>query len=164
MATRLVIVGLPGSGKTTVFNALTRADAKTGGRWRWASDEPNLANVKVPDPRLDLLTEMFKPERKVQADVQYYDVAGIAKGIAEKGMSGALLNHLAQAEALIHVVRAFEDNDLPHPDGSIDPMRDIETINLEFAFSDLAIIEKRLQRLEAQIPENARRRKGSVRA
>ena len=152
MATRLVIVGLPGSGKTTVFNALTRADAKTGG-FGAASDEPNLANVKVPDPRLDLLTEMFKPERKVQADVQYYDVAGIAKGIAEKGMSGALLNHLAQAEALIHVVRAFEDDDLPHPDGSIDPMRDIETINLEFAFSDLAIIEKRLQRLEAQIPK-----------
>ena len=152
MATRLVIVGLPGSGKTTVFNALTRAEAKTGG-FGASADEPNLATVKVPDPRLDLLTDMFKPERKVQADVQYYDVAGIAKGIAEKGMSGALLNHLAQGEALIHVVRAFEDDDLPHPDGSIDPMRDIETIDLEFAFSDLAIIEKRLQRLEAQIPK-----------
>jgi GTP-binding protein YchF len=148
----LVIVGLPGSGKTTVFNALTRADAKTGG-FGAAGDEPNLATVKVPDPRLDLLTEMFKPERKVQADVQYYDVAGIAKGIAEKGMSGALLNHLAQAEALIHVVRAFEDDDLPHPEGSVDVMRDIETINLEFAFSDLAIIDKRLQRLVAQIPK-----------
>ena len=152
VATRLVIVGLPGSGKTTVFNALTRAEAKTGG-FGGGGDEPNLATVKVPDPRLDLLTEMFKPERKVQADVQYFDVAGIAKGIAEKGMSGALLNHLSQAEALIHVVRAFEDDDLPHPDGSVDPFRDIETINLEFAFSDLAIIEKRLQRLEAQIPK-----------
>ncbi len=151
MATRLVIVGLPGSGKTTVFNALTRADAKTGGFG--GGDEPNLATVKVPDPRLDTLTEMFNPQRKVPADVQYLDVAGIAKGIAEKGMSGQLLNHLAQADALIHVVRAFEDDDLPHPDGSVDPIRDIETLNLEFAFSDLAIIEKRLQRLVAQIPK-----------
>lgn len=152
MATRLVIVGLPGSGKTTVFNALTHADAKTGG-FGGGGDEPNLATVKVPDPRLDTLTEMFNPQRKVPADVQYLDVAGIAKGIAEKGMSGQLLNHLAQADALIHVVRAFEDANLPHPEGSVDPMRDIATLNLEFAFSDLAIIEKRLQRLVAQIPK-----------
>jgi GTP-binding protein YchF len=141
VTTKLVIVGLPSSGKTTIFNALTRAD------------EPNLATVKVPDPRLDLLTEMFKPQRKVQADVQYLDVAGIAKGMAEKGMSGQLLGHLAQADALVHVVRAFEDPGLMHPEGSVDPARDIETMNLELAFSDLAIIEKRLQRIEAQIPK-----------
>jgi GTP-binding protein YchF len=152
VATRLVILGLPGSGKTTVFNALTRAEAKTGG-FGGSADEPNLATVKVPDPRLDTLTEMFNPQRKVPADVQYFDVAGIAKGIAEKGMSGQLLNHLAQGDALIHIVRAFEDADLPHPDGSVDPMRDIETMEMEFAFSDLAIIEKRLQRLVAQIPK-----------
>ena len=118
MATRLVILGLPTSGKTTVFNALTRAEAKTGG-FGASADEPNLATVKVPDPRLDKLTEMFNPQRKVPADVQYFDVAGIAKGIAEKGMSGQLLNHLGQADALIHVVRAFENDDLPHAEGSV---------------------------------------------
>ena len=152
MTTKLVILGLPSSGKTTVFNALTRADAPTGG-FSSAADEPNLATVKVPDPRLDLLTEMFKPQRKVQADVQYLDVAGIAKGMAEKGMSGQLLGHLQQADALVHVVRAFDDSDLAHPDGSVDPARDIQTMDLELSFSDLAIIEKRLQRIAAQAPK-----------
>ena len=151
MTTKLVIIGLPGSGKTTVFNALTRASAQTGGFG--AADEPNLATVKVPDPRLDRLTEMFNPKAKVPTDVQYLDVAGIAKGMAEKGMSGQLLGHLAQGDALVHVVRAFENEDFPHPDGSVDPMRDIETLNLELAFSDLGIVEKRLQRLVAQIPK-----------
>lgn len=152
MATRLVIIGLPASGKTTVFNALTRAEAKTGG-FGAAADEPNLATVKVPDPRLDILTGMFNPERKVPADVQYFDVAGLSAGIAEKGMSGQLLGHLSQGDALVHVVRAFEDPNVPHADGDVDPFRDIETLNLELAFSDLAIIDKRLQRLVAQIPK-----------
>lgn len=151
MATRLVIIGLPNAGKTTVFNALAGAEAKTGGFS--AADEPNLAAVKVPDPRLDTLTSMFNPQRHVPADVQYYDVAGIAKGIAEKGMSGQLLGHLAQGDALLHVVRAFADPDVPHPEETVDPLRDVETLNLELAFSDLAIVDKRLQRLDAQIPK-----------
>ena len=150
MATKLVIIGLPGSGKTTVFNALTRADAATG-TFGASADEPNLATVKVPDPRLDLLTEMFNPQRKVQADVQYLDVAGIAKGIAEKGMGGQLLGHLAQADALVHVVRAFEDENVPHSEDTVDPFRDIETLNLELIFSDLGLVEKRIQRIEAQV-------------
>ncbi len=150
MATKLVIIGLPGSGKTTVFNALTRADAATG-TFGAAADEPNLATVKVPDPRLDLLTEMFNPQRKVQADVQYLDVAGIAKGIAEKGMGGQLLGHLAQADALVHVVRAFEDENVPHSEDTVNALRDIETLNLELIFSDLGLVEKRIQRIEAQI-------------
>ncbi len=150
MATKLVIIGLPGSGKTTVFNALTRAEAATG-TYGGGNDEPNLATVKVPDPRLDTLTELFNPQRKVPADVQYLDVAGIAKGISEKGMSGQLLGHLAQADALVHVVRAFEDPNVPHSEGSIDVRRDIETLNLELTFSDLALIEKRIARIESQI-------------
>lgn len=152
MTTKLVIIGLPGSGKTTVFNALTSAEAKTGG-FGGGADEPNLATVKVPDPRLDKLTEMFQPKREVPADVQYLDVAGIAKGIAEKGMSGQLLGHLAQADALVHVVRAFKDPNVEHAEGSVDPLRDIETLNLELLFSDLSIVDKRLQRIVAQLPK-----------
>lgn len=152
MATTLVIVGLPGSGKTTVFNAITRAEAATG-TYGANADEPNLATVKVPDPRLDLLTKMFNPQRKVPADVQYLDVAGIAKGIAEKGMGGVLLGHLSQADALVHVVRAFDDPNVPHAEGAVDPLRDIETLNLELLFSDLAGVDKRLQRIAAQLPK-----------
>jgi GTP-binding protein YchF len=152
VATKLVIIGLPSAGKTTVFNALTRAEAATG-TFGSGTDEPNLATVKVPDPRLDRLTAMFNPQRKVPADVQYLDVAGIAKGIAERGMSGQLLGHLAQADALVHVVRAFTDPDIPHAEESVDPIRDIETLNLELAFSDMSLIEKRIPRIEAQLPK-----------
>jgi GTP-binding protein YchF len=152
VTTKLVIIGLPGAGKTTVFNALTNAEAKTGG-FGGSGDEPNLATVKVPDPRLDLLTTMFEPKRTVPADVQYLDVAGIAKGIAEKGMSGQLLGHLAQADALVHVVRAFNDAGLEHSEGTVDALRDIETLDLELLFSDLAIIDKRLQRIVSQLPK-----------
>ncbi|MFN8591430.1 MAG: redox-regulated ATPase YchF [Thermomicrobiales bacterium] len=152
MSTTLVIIGLPASGKTTVFNALTRSEATTGS-YAANTDEPNLATVKVPDARLDILTDMFKPQKKVQADVQYLDVAGIAKGIAEKGMSGALLGHLSQADALLLVVRAFADPDVPHSEGAVDATRDVETLNLELLFSDLAAVEKRLDRIKSQLPK-----------
>ncbi len=152
MSTTLVIIGLPSSGKTTVFNALTKSAAETG-TFSVDTAEPNLATVKVPDARLDILTEMFKPQRRVPADVQYLDVAGIAKGIAEKGMSGALLGHLSQADALVLVVRAFEDANVPHVEGSVDPERDIETLNMELLFSDLAGVEKRIERIRHQLPK-----------
>ncbi|HEX7101691.1 MAG TPA: redox-regulated ATPase YchF [Nitrolancea sp.] len=152
MSLQLVIIGLPQSGKTTVFNALTQAEATTG-LFSTGEEEPNLATVKVPDARLDVLTNMFNPKRTVPADVQYYDVAGVAKGISEQGMSGRLLGFLSQGAALVHVVRAFDDPAVPHPEGSVDPLRDIETMNLELSFSDLGLIEKRLVRLEAGIPK-----------
>jgi GTP-binding protein YchF len=149
VSTTLVIIGLPSSGKTTVFNALTRSEAETGG-YSANPDEPNLATVKVPDARLDRLTEMFRPQKRVPADVQYLDVAGIAKGIAERGMSGVLLGHLSQADALVLVARAFDDPNVPHIEGTVDPARDIETLQLELLFSDLAAVEKRLERIENQ--------------
>lgn len=152
-AVRLVIVGLPKSGKTTVFNALTHAEAKTSAYGASAEDEPNLATIKVPDERLDRLSALFKPKRTIPADVQYVDVAGLAKGVSEKGIGGALLGHLAQANALVHVVRAFDDPNVPHPEESVDALRDIETLQLEFTFNDLGQIEKRLVRLESQIPK-----------
>jgi GTP-binding protein YchF len=150
LSLRLVIVGLPSSGKTTVFNSLTRAEAAVG-TYTAAEDQPNLATVKVPDSRLDVLAGIFKPKKIVPADVQYVDVAGLAKGMGEKGLSGQLLGHLAQGQALVHVVRAFEDPNVPHPEDTVDPLRDIETINLEFTFSDLGIIEKRLRRIKDTI-------------
>ena len=149
MSTTLVIIGLPASGKTTVFNALTRSEAQTGA-YSANPDEPNLAAVKVPDSRLDRLTEMFQPQKRVPADVQYLDVAGIAKGIAEKGMSGALLGHLSQADALLLVARAFDDPNVPHVEGNVDPARDVETLQLELLFSDLGAVEKRLERIANQ--------------
>jgi len=145
-----VIIGLPSTGKTTVFNALTGAEAATG-TFGASGDEPNLATVKVPDPRLDELAALFNPQRIVPADVQYLDVAGIAKGIAEKGMGGQLLGHLSQADALVHVVRAFEDPNVAHSEETVDPLRDIETIDLELMFSDLGLIEKRIVRIESQL-------------
>lgn len=163
MSTTLVIIGLPASGKTTVFNALTGSSAETGA-YSGDSSEPNLANVKVPDARLDLLTEMFQPQRRVPADVQYLDVAGVAKGIAEKGMSGTLLGHLSQADALVLVVRAFEDPNVPHVEETVDPVRDVETLTLELLFSDLAAVEKRIERIRHQLPKlSGREREGTER-
>ena len=152
MPLHLKIVGLPNSGKTTVFNALTGGSARTG-TYGAAEGEANLATVKVPDARLERLAAMFKPRRIVPADVQYVDVAGLAKGMAEQGLGGQLLGHLAQAEALVHVVRAFADPDVPHPEDRVDPLRDIETINLELTFSDLGIVEKRITRIRATVPK-----------
>ncbi|HLT18442.1 MAG TPA: redox-regulated ATPase YchF [Thermomicrobiales bacterium] len=150
MNLQLTIVGLPQSGKTTVFNALTRSSAAVGG-YSTAADEPNLATVKVPDPRIPELSKIFNPRREVYADIRYLDVAGVARGLAEQGMGGRLLGYLQEASALILVVRAFDDPNVPHPEESVDPLRDLETLLLELSFSDLAIIERRLPRLEESI-------------
>jgi GTP-binding protein YchF len=120
--------------------------------------------VKVPDARLDVLTEMFKPERRVPADVQYLDVAGIAKGIAEKGLSGTLIGHLTKADALVLVVRAFTDPDIPHGEGTVDPLRDVESLQLELMFHDLASTGKRLERIRNQLPKlTGREREATLR-
>ncbi len=150
MNLQLAIVGLPQSGKTTVFNALTRASAAVGG-FSSALDEPNLATVKVPDPRIPELSEIFQPKREVYADIRYLDVAGVARGLAQQGMGGRLLGYLQESSTLILVVRAFDDPNVPHPEESVDPLRDLETLLLELTFSDLGIIERRLVRLEDTI-------------
>jgi len=134
----LGIIGLPKSGKTTVFNALTKSWAETGAYS--PSAEPNIGVVKVPDPRLEALANMFKPKRTVPADVRYVDVGAPPKGFGKgEGLGGQYLAHLSQVDALIHVVRAFEDEKVPHIQGSIDPDRDMSTMGLELAFSDLAL-------------------------
>ena len=143
----LGIIGLAKSGKTTVFNALTRGNAETTAFGRTGL-QPNLGVVKVPEPRLDQLEPMFKPRRVVYAEVQYVDIGGASADLGKgAGFGGPLLNVLDTADALIHVVRTFEDPSIPHPLGSVDPARDIASINLELAYSDASIIERRLERL-----------------
>ena len=144
----ICIIGLSKSGKTTIFNALTKgkADTKT---YTTTALTPNFGVSKVPEPRLQVLDRIFHPKKITPAEVKYVDIAGIGKGFGkDAGISGQFLNYLSNADALLQVVRAFEDENMPHIDGSINPKRDIATMNLELVFSDLAIIERRLKRLE----------------
>lgn len=138
------IIGLPKSGKTTVFNALTKGKAEIGA---YAKGGPNVGVAKVPDPRLDVLEGIFHPKRKIPAEVRYVDVGALPKG----GLGGELLTQLSKADALLHVVRVFEDERVPHIEGSIDPDRDIATLDLELAFFDLAVLERRLQKIETSL-------------
>ena len=152
---RLGIIGLPQSGKTTIFNALTRGDMPTtmsGGRF-----EVHTAVVDVPDPRVDRLDQMFRPEKKIYAKVTYADIAGLESGAAKAGISGQLLNQLTQMDGFVHVVRCFENASVPHPSGSVDPARDIATMDGEFLLNDLISVERKLERL------NDERRKGGGR-
>lgn len=145
------IVGLPLSGKTTVFKALTHGRGEKTGQAAGRL-EPNVAVIKVPDKRIDALVQIFKPKKIVPADIQFIDVVGLQKGsVRAPGLESQILSHIAKVEALLHVVRAFEDERVPHPDGSVDPIRDVEALDLELAFWDLGIIEKRLERIAASM-------------
>jgi ribosome-binding ATPase len=147
---QIAIVGLAASGKTTVFNTLTRGHAETGGFGGLAL---NVGVVKVPDPRLDRLAEIFKPKKIVHADVTYVDLpAPPASSEGHIGTEELPAEHLARlrdSDALLHVVRAFEDPAVPHPDGSVDAARDLEQLDLEFTLADLAMVDRRLERLAA---------------
>jgi len=144
---KIAIIGISGSGKTTVFNALT------GGGVETASHSPVLAPktgvAKVPDPRLPVLQAIFQPKKVVPAEVAYIDVAGSPKGSGSEGPGGELLGFLTTADALLQVVRTYADDSVPHPEGGIDPERDMLAMDLELAMSDLAIMERRLEKLEA---------------
>ncbi len=153
---RIALIGLANSGKTTVFNALTGSTIETAA-YSSGQIEPNLALVKVPDERLEVLTQMYTPRKTTYADVQYVDVAGISSDTPGQGLPPALLNYISTADALLHVVRAFSDETVPHPAGTVDPARDVATLDLELAFSDLGIIERRLTRLNAEITKMAAR-------
>jgi GTP-binding protein YchF len=155
MALNLGIIGLPKSGKTTLFNAITGSHAQTSAYALGASDEPNVAVVKVPDPRLDVLTDMFHPRKTTPADVKFTDVAGMSGKSDDKKepFSRQALGFLGGVDALVLVVRAFANPTVPLPEGTdgVDPIRDAESVMLELAFSDLGIIERRLERLTAEI-------------
>jgi GTP-binding protein YchF len=142
---RLGIIGLPQSGKTTIFNALTRGDQPTtmsGGRF-----EVHTAVVDVPDPRVDRLSTMFTPEKTIYAKVTYADIAGLEGSSSKTGISGALLNQLNQMDGFLHVVRCFDDPNIPHPAGGLDWQRDIDAMDGELLLNDLIAVERKLERL-----------------
>ncbi|MGI9090084.1 MAG: redox-regulated ATPase YchF [Gemmatimonadaceae bacterium] len=143
---KLGIVGLPNVGKSTLFNALTAAKAEAA-NYPFCTVEPNVGMVEVPDARLDKLAEIVSPKRTVPAAVQFVDIAGLVKGAAEgEGLGNKFLANIRETDAIVHVVRCFEDEDVTHVMGAVDPVRDREVIEFELALSDLATMEKRLDR------------------
>ncbi|HNB50305.1 MAG TPA: redox-regulated ATPase YchF [Anaerolineales bacterium] len=157
---RLGIIGLPQSGKTTIFNALTRGNQPTsmgGGRF-----EVHTSVVDVPDPRVDRLSAMFRPKKTTYTKVTFADIAGLDGAAGQSGISGQLLNQLTQMDGFILVIRAFADDNNPHPAGSVNPQRDLETMAEEFLLNDLIAVERKLERLEEEKKKGAGRDKGLV--
>ena len=143
---KLGIVGLPNVGKSTLFNAITNAGAQSA-NYPFCTIEPNVGVVSVPDSRLDKLADMYHPDKYTPAVIEFVDIAGLVKGASKgEGLGNKFLANIREVDAVIHVVRCFINDDITHVDGSIDPRRDIETINLELIFSDLEMIERRIDR------------------
>ena len=148
MALQVGIVGLPNVGKSTLFNALTSAKAEAA-NYPFCTIDPNVGVVTVPDPRLDKITQFIKPQSVIPTTMEFVDIAGIVKGASQgEGLGNQFLSHIRETHAIIHVVRCFNDDNIIHVSGSVDPLRDIEVINTELMLADLDSIEKRLKRIE----------------
>ena len=145
---KIGIVGLPNVGKSTMFNSITKAGAECA-NYPFCTIEPNVGMVAVPDERLTELAKIYNPEKVTPAVVEFVDIAGLVKGASKgEGLGNKFLSHIREVDAIAHVVRCFENADIVHVEGGIDPLRDIETINLELIFSDLEILERRIVKVE----------------
>ncbi len=144
---RLGIVGLPNVGKSTLFNALTSSKAAAAENYPFCTVEPNVGVVEVPDPRLEKLNAVVKPKKKVPAVVEFVDIAGLVKGASQgEGLGNQFLSHIREVDAVVHVIRSFEDPDVVHVMGPVDPVRDHDVITSELALADLAVVERRLDK------------------
>ena len=145
---KLGIIGLPNVGKSTLFNAITKAGADAA-NYPFCTIDPNVGVVQVPDARLDVLAKMYDPQLYTPAVVEFVDIAGLVRGASKgEGLGNKFLSHIRDVDAVVHVLRCFEDSDIIHVDGGVDPIRDLETINMELIYSDIEVLEKRVDKVQ----------------